>query len=174
MDLIGSFEGYTVTSMDIYNRGVFGSGYSISNIVLSPSQSGYENGSVTAEASAIKLYSPTSQTDHHYNITYGCYVNKLINFAPYKTLNITLSHTYTNAKASGELIIGVGSKAGNVELASMYYVDSFYEKTFSLDVSKVTVSGYIYFDYYKVRGDSDDESYEKWQHTSYIHRIWFS
>lgn len=157
----------------MYNRGAWASGYSISNIAQNPT-TGYVNGSITAQTSAIKITSPTQRTDHSWNYHCYAYLNKAINFTAYKTVNIIVSHTYANRNYKEYMYAYVGSGHGKTDLASTTFTASSSEVTISINVENINVSGYIWFYFFRTSGNSDDESYEERNQTCYIHRIYFT
>lgn len=173
LGITGTFEGYTAGTLDVYNRGTWGSGYSISNIAQNPS-TGYVNGSITAQTSAIMVRSPTQRTDHSWS--YHCYVylNKAINLAAYKTVNIIMSHTYANKNYTDYMYGYVGSSHGTSDLASTNFTASNNEVTISINVSNINVNGYLWVYFFRTSGKSESESYEERYQTAYIHRIWFT
>ena len=139
----GTFEGYVATSLDIYNRGAWGSGYSLNNLVAKTYSSAASGSppSISQDSSNIIL---TGRND---GSTGGFIINKAINISPYRTLNVVFRGSAGTAAAHNiGLCLPDFSKiniTGIIEYAEELL--SNVEETITLDVSNLNQDAYVFF-----------------------------
>ena len=198
MGIIGTHDGFVPGPLDIYNRGSWGSGYSVKDFTAiprgdltynpSPGSTGY-SGSVTAESSALKFN--FAKNSGVRGDLYGyCKLSKLINFTPYSTLNFTVSNIvnyhdseYANEWKDDETYAYIIGTSGNKLAELMYYkgpgVDSGTsakptgELTKQINISGINISGYIVILLY------GHNTISRWSDDSlsgmaYLQRLWFT
>ena len=147
LGITGTHDGFVPTSMDIYNRGTFGNGYSSSNITTY--KSGNCSAAITFETSAIKLvYTQSSgQTGGTASIQIGS-ASSPINFTPYSSFkaivkDTSATHTSSSNGTQARKLDATVYGTSNSTLATITYTPATAEQTITINLSSVNVSGYI-------------------------------
>ena len=194
MGIIGTWEGFVVSSYDVYNRGTWGIGYNINNIIaLTNGGWDIENitgfsATKTAESSAIRFVF-TKINDTYYTSMHGKFMTTPINLTPYKTINFTVSNIqgyqkgrYSNDWIDLSLRCFVSTPTGQLISEKEYYYGGktdgnitppSKEITSSIDISNINITAQIsvvlFYLYNKNGNISTGET-----HTAYLHRLWFT
>ena len=197
MGITGTHDGFVPGPLDIYNRGSWGSGYSINDISAILGDSSLDTANAqrctatkTAESAAIRFDFNRSEGGTQTNLYGICRLSKLINFAPYKSINFIVSkvlgrhedeyavdwkdlalNAYIVSQSSATLSdkeYFYGGKSGSSSVS-----DPSGEVTASIDLSAINVSGYLSIVLYRLNREykwgSNSES-----HSAYLNRLWFT
>lgn len=198
MGITGTHDGFVPGPMDIYNRGSWGSGYSTNDISAILGDSSLDTANVqyctatkTAESAALRFDFNRSKGGYQTSLYGICRLSKLINFAPYKSINFIVSkvlgrhedeyssdwkdlalNAYIVSQSNAQLSVKeyfYGGKRGSSAAVS----DPSGEVTASIDLSAINVSGYLSIVLYHLSRDS------KWgenseSHSAYLNRLWFT
>ena len=146
----GTWEGYVASNKDIYNRGAWGSGYSLNQFV-GKRDADYrdpEDAPVfSQETAAIVAVGQTK-------VSSGCFfINKEINLSPYNTLSIVFS--FTGINNGGRIGINTSNNLSYIDMDNwtikskrVWNTDDNItgELTATVDVSSVNHNGYICFE----------------------------
>lgn len=191
LGITGTFEGYTTTNAQIYNRGTFGSGYRLSDFTTNG-----DNPSITNDTSQLKVY--LDKLDYTYAIGYNLALNfktklnSLINYSPYSKLYITFSYAYIKVYGSGiskddsnHLYLITYNSNGDQIARTNYKIitgessweQGATEQTVSVDISSYNGVGgfaiYLYRNVWSISGGSTNKS-KDFKHTAYIQRIYLA
>lgn len=170
-------------SYDIYNRGAFGFGFSSSNFINS--RRGGTGSSISFQPNAIKLHTEEINI-YRWDTRAALAITNLINFTPYKTLNVTLSNTYGyhkgNSVSTQKMYLSIHSSSGVIggydggDITSLVFSpnSSNTEKTLTLDVSGINKSGYISIDHYYTYDLYGSDKTKSHSNDAYVYRIWFT
>lgn len=197
----GTYEGYYAGTLDVYNRGTWGSGYSVSNFKAYADDSYYETGetdssTLTAETAQLKVLMKYAST------TYGWYTmsvggfktasNSLVNFSAYKTLNIVYSYskgyyyyddfdkiatfklTFTAYNSSGAAIKSVNHISHTENDYRVKWEQGSAERTATIDISSYNGMGGFNIELFKENRENAGNSQPSFNHTAYIQRIYFT
>lgn len=194
--ITGTHDGFVPGPLEIYNRGSWGSGYSINSISAflgdsmdDTANSNYCTATKTAESAAIRFNFERTEGGRQLHVYGLCRLSPLINFAAYKSFNFIASKVLGRYESSSgadwhdiELYVNVYSQDNRVLKEKAYYdggkdsgdyTPPSGEVTGSIDLSDVNTSGYLVIGLYHIGRHYDFASYDE-SHIAYIHKMWFT
>ena len=198
MGITGTWEGYAPGTMDVYNRGAFGAGYSINSFKAIAediiADDWTDASSIANEVSQIRVNMKLIENYKSTNLrNFGYFSsNSLINFSPYNTLNITFSYAYGHEYGSAGdklelemffraynsdnvLISGSAYHTATNETGLISWNSGAAEKTASVNISSYNGLGGFKLLLYSSRGSYSKPTIRSgFEHTSYIQKIWFT
>ena len=144
----GTFEGYVASNKDIYNRGAWGSGYSISSLISTP-YSEYTSTDNTA-APNITYDSPCIRLSAKSGKQFMCggFLIGPINLSAYSTINV-IGNWESSSSTQSCMIAVYGSKVPILRddeiISKSSSANGTTEVTYSLDISRVNQNAYVGF-----------------------------
>lgn len=162
----GTWEGYVASNKDIYNRGAWGSGYSLSSLKATYWEDAAKRiPNISQDGSSIIL----SVTNQYW--CGGFIINKAINLSAYKTANVVFNADHESSSSEVRLFV-TATVPSEFSIYEDYfgYKDSgsigINEKTVSLDISNINQNAYIVL--------MTVPSTIVWHDNLYIKRIYFT
>ena len=163
MGITGSWEGFYAGDKEIYNRGTWGNGYSLSQIAptkCANTSSGSSLCTVSQDSSTLRLNNIGSKYC-------AIYINKAVNFSAYQTLNVVAScakveqviNLYVLDSKPPEFL----DNAVYIRRPQVRAVEGYKEYTLSASLSDINLSGYLAVSFHTFI-----DGYR------YIHRIYFA
>ena len=191
MGITGTHDGFVPGPMDIYNRGAWGTGYGMSDIIGFTGNSKDET-QTKLESSSIKFkYIKRDISFSGKHSLLGCFKTKPINFSPYKSINFIVSRVQ-GISISNKIVewqdvklrAYIYSSDGNSKISSKDYYyggktsngisDPSGEVTSSIDLSNINITGNLTVELYSAYDGHTDGMSAGEFHEAYVHRIWFS
>ena len=162
----------------IYKRGTWKSGFGSLSPINTSADTVYR---IYNDASAVRINANSPVNDeHHTNHRLEVKLNNIINFTPYKTVTFVISGTMGLSwnshgnTAEHSLWCSILDPSGSVISRTFFktqtYEVSLAERTITIDVSTLNVSGYLtmcFLDIYEAYGLSSSRA----RTNSYIHEI---
>lgn len=189
ISITGTWEGYTATNSQIYNRGAFGSGYSINSFTATGSGTA-DKSSVTAETAQLKVNLSSSivhSGSYTGSLRFKSASNSLINYSAYSKLYITFSYAYldlntTDREDTKSLSLVALNSSGNTISATTYksltgnntWNQGATEQTISVYVSSYNGVGVFYIELYEnyYWRSSSSGGTKNFSHTAYVQRVY--
>lgn len=191
MGITGTFEGYSASNNQLYNRGAFGSGYNINS--FKAYMTGDEGSILTAETGQIKVYmtGEVLSLSYHFHGGLKSSTNTLINYSAYNTLYITFSYSYAESDSNEYSdttyldLTALNSSGGKISSTRYVEVLPGYtrrweqgatEKTVFTNISSYNGMGGFSIDLYANRRwrSGGTSSYHSYNHTAYVQRIYLT